>query len=171
MIRQWLGLVLMSFTSLSYANTDNFDNFYLGLASSFSEVDINGVDQVDDKPDISSVGVIFGYQPSKYFAIEARELVRVSSRSDMFDGQGSLLARGIVPIHEYFALYGVGGISGIYTSGFDDLETDVTYGAGFRIKKGSPLYLDVEYRRLYSGDFVGSDIEVNSVNLNIVYGF
>lgn len=83
-----LGLVVVS--SGSVASTDNFDRFYIGLGASFTELESESYDIVsEDKADVTSLGLVFGYQPIKYFAIEGRELFRVSRHDDLYDTQAS----------------------------------------------------------------------------------
>ncbi|WP_172562138.1 outer membrane beta-barrel protein [Vibrio furnissii] len=167
-----IGLGLIVVSSGSVASTDNFDRFYIGLGASFTELESESYDIVsEDKADVTSLGLVFGYQPIKYFAIEGRELFRVSRHDDLYDTQASLLARGILPIHEYFNFYAVAGLSLLAKDGFDEHGTDFTYGVGMRIKNRTPFILDVEYRMLYDDTFDGIDMELRSINLNFLYGF
>jgi opacity protein-like surface antigen len=117
------------------------------------------------------VGVVFGYQPLSYLAVEVRDLFTVSERVHVHDGQGALLVRGTIPIHPYFNVYGIAGTSVIFTSGFDDTDTDITYGIGLRFRNSSPLILDLEYQHLYEGNFQGVQRDMSAFNMNILYGF
>ncbi|EKO3929439.1 porin family protein [Vibrio fluvialis] len=167
-----LGLGLLVVSSASVASTDNFDRFYIGAGTSFTELDSDNYAIVsDNKSDVTAMGIVFGYQPIKYFAVEGRELFRVSRHDEIYDTQASLLARGILPIHEYFNFYAVAGLSLIAKDGFDEHGTDFTYGIGMRIKNRTPFILDVEYRMLYDDSFDGIDMELRSINLNFLYGF
>lgn len=171
MFIRFIGLVILFTSIATLSHATEFDRFYLGLGASFTEIEYNGSDLVNDKTDNTALGVVFGYQPSRNIAFEIRDLLTVSERVDIYDGQGSLLIRGIIPIHPYFNVYGIGGMSLVFADGFDDKDTDLTYGIGMRFRNSTPLVLDVEYQHLYEGNFRGLTLDMSSVNLNILYGF
>lgn len=167
-----VGLGLLVVSSVSAASSDNFDRFYIGLGSSFTNLKSDSRSIVsEDTSDVTALGVVFGYQPVKYFAVEARDLYRVSNYTDVYDTQSSILARGILPFHDYFNVYAVAGLSLITADNLDHHDTDFTYGIGMRIKNRSPILLDVEYRMLYDNTFNGVDMKLRSFNLNFLYGF
>ncbi|WP_237729182.1 hypothetical protein [Vibrio fluvialis] len=59
-----LGLGLLVVSSASVASTDNFDRFYIGVGTSFTELDSDNYAIVsDNKSDVTAMGIVFGYQP------------------------------------------------------------------------------------------------------------
>lgn len=70
-----VGLGLLVVSSVSAASSDNFDRFYIGLGSSFTNLKSDSRNIVsEDTSDVTALGVVFGYQPVKYFAVEARSV-------------------------------------------------------------------------------------------------
>ncbi|NMH64919.1 outer membrane beta-barrel protein [Shewanella salipaludis] len=166
---------------------DNVQHMYLGLSGAFVDVDADVVDfdtlaagslSIDN----TLLGVIVGYQLHENFAFEARGYGNTSDETIdgidfSVDSHFSVLARGILPLNQYFRPYVLLGYGKSRASigGFSDDDNDIIYGAGLAISNGNRVQLELEWMRIYDESFsTGSgslSLKGDSINLNLVYHF
>ncbi|MXR71022.1 outer membrane beta-barrel protein [Shewanella sp. JBTF-M18] len=165
----------------------NAQHMYLGLSGAFVDVDgdyvvsgsmLSGSRSIDN----TLMGVIVGYQLHENFAFEARGYGNVSDEtidgvSYSVDSHFSVLARGILPLNEYFrpyALLGYGKSMGSIGEISED-DNDIIYGLGVSISNGNRVQLELEWMRIYDESFSVGDVNYglqgDSINLNLVYHF
>jgi hypothetical protein len=160
-------------------------HMYIGLGAAFASVDISGTymgDNFSQSLDGSLIGAMVGYQLHQNFAFEVRGYGNLSD--DTINGMDisldhhfSALARGILPIDEYFRPYALLGFSTSKASvgGLSDDDQDVIYGVGLAISNGNEVQLEVEWTRIYdekfSVDGYAVKLAADTINVNLVYHF
>lgn len=181
---------------LSYAN-NNEPHMYMGLLYSYASVDIDGkikntTNNTEQSGSVdfnnSLVGLSFGYQFHKHFALEARGYGsvnddRIGDYKVKVSNHFNVLAKAILPIdQEYFRIYGILGYgkTKLKVAGVSDSDSDFLYGAGFSISNHNPVSIDIEWIRAYDESSSGSiakdqvvyaDIMGDMFNVNLVYHF
>ncbi|MGF1756283.1 hypothetical protein L4C33_22195 [Vibrio makurazakiensis] len=178
----FFALFIFSFSTSTYAQeaysgeeayTKEIKSFYLGAGLSMANFS-DSTYQDDNKPDSTLLGVIFGYQPFSFLAIEGREFVRVSSKDERIKWYGSVVSKWLIPIDYHFNIFGTLGYAGVKHESVndDDLKWAPTVGAGLRFRNKSPLMLDLEVEYLdESAVAPAGDDGVVSFNLNVYYAF
>jgi opacity protein-like surface antigen len=168
-----------------FNSTNDHRHMYLGVGAAFASVDVSGTyigDYFSQSLDGSLIGAMAGYQLHQNFAFEVRGYGNLSDDNingvDVsLDHHFSALARGILPIDEYFRPYVLlgYGTSKASVAGLSDDGEDIIYGVGLAISNGNKVQLEVEWTRLYdekfSGDGYAVKLAVDTVNVNLVYHF
>ncbi len=159
---------------------------YFGLGYSFLNADMQVTTTTDsdefDVADNDLVGLILGFEATPNLAAELRAYK--NARSSDYAGSRlaierniSMYGRFIIPMHQYAKLYALVGYG---TNEFQALgatfsDEALAYGIGGAFSKGGPITLNVEWVSLYDDTTSASsaryDIEMTTVNLNLIYQF
>ncbi len=166
--------------------TQEGEQGYFGFSYAFIDLDAeitSGTTVYEaDMSDSSLIGLIAGYHFTPNLGMEAR--IYATASDGNFAGYTmsvekyyAAFGRFAIPIQKYFDLYMLVGFGKgeIELLNVSDDDTDLAYGLGIAISKGGPIKLNVEWMSLYddsdrAGD-LGLDLEVSSINLNLIYDF
>lgn len=153
-------------------------HMYLGLLSSFLDIDVEVDGLGRETFDNSLLGVSIGYQFHNNFAFEVRGYGNVSDDDFMgisveVDHHFSAIGKVILPINRSFRTYAVLGYGRSKASfgSFSDHDEDFIYGVGFTASNDGPLQLELEWVRLHDERYNTLDITGDSINLNLVYHY
>lgn len=147
---------------------------YIGAAFGRSDVDVSGYDEAE------SWQLFGGARFSPYFAVEAAytdlgqfDLKGASNTYVEIDGV-EITAVGMLPVSNYVTFFGEAGLfawnldATLFGSDFgSDDGTDLTYGAGVKLRLVESLDLQFEYQ--HYEDI--SDADVDTLYAGLVYGF
>ncbi|MDO6678382.1 outer membrane beta-barrel protein [Shewanella sp. 4_MG-2023] len=178
-----LLIITLACSQLSLAHADEnraiYDNYgYLGLGYSYVDTDISVTDLGSTSINNSLLGAVIGYQFIQNFAVEFRGYGSVSEDEiagiDLeIESNISLLAKGILPVHQHFNVYGLVGYGTIKGSidSISENESSFQFGVGMGINNGSPLELQVEWLRIVDDNFglPSTNVTADSININLVY--
>ena len=154
----------------------NDNGFYLGLAYSATQIDIDGIDDGGfalGGEDADSFMVQAGYKFNPYIAVEARYW----NGNNGVDAYG-LYAKPMYPVSESFdvyALLGYGNAAAEPTDGYignmslDDSTFQWGLGASYAFTDSFAVFAD--YVELYNSDYNGIDYSLDAVNLGVTYQF
>ncbi|MFV0448407.1 MAG: porin family protein [Vibrio sp.] len=158
-------------TALFFGSAQAADRYtphpYVGMTYSYVDAELYGY-SVDN----GLLGALVGFRFHKNLAVDFRAYANASD-DDIFGAKVeversfSALAKGIIPVHEYFELYGLFGIatSKISYGIFSESDEDIQYGVGIAINRGEELETQIEWMKLYDD----KNLDASGINLNIVY--
>ncbi|WP_117233162.1 porin family protein [Vibrio maerlii] len=170
-----MSLLGLLFTANSQANySEQYSYFGLGFTAANADVDIAPLGSFSF--DSSLLGLVLGHRFHPNFAAEVRgygsisddELLGVTTE---IDNSFSVIAKGIIPLGQYFDFYGSLGYGRSKLSlsangvSISDTDDDFQYGIGLAVNKGAELELQIEWMKLYDDN----DLEIDGFNLNLIY--
>lgn len=185
------------FSTESNENSKGYNNIYFGFGGAFANIDIDETYYEASSDTLSNasasisdnvlVGGFVGYQFNPWIAVEGRGYFG-ASEGDLLgitvdiSKRFGIYARPILPIHEYFSVYGLIGYGSttVKALGISESESDFEYGLGMEIGKGSNIKLQVEWQffhdKTYTYDLSDGDkstlrIKADSVNVNLAWYF
>ncbi|RAS53241.1 outer membrane protein with beta-barrel domain [Vibrio diazotrophicus] len=166
---------ILVITALFFGSAQAEDRYsphpYVGMTYSYVDAELYGY-SVDN----GLLGALVGFRFHQNFAVDFRAYANASD-GDIFGAKVeversfSALAKGIIPVHEYFELYGLFGIAtSKITASYGSLsgsesDEDIQYGIGIAINKGEALETQIEWMKLYDDN----NLDASGINLNIVY--
>ncbi|TKF21043.1 porin family protein [Vibrio genomosp. F6] len=166
-------LALSVISSLSYAQQEEekeYSQLYLGAGFSMANFSDSQY-RDDDKFDSTLAGVVFGYRPLSFFAIEGREYIVVSDKDDRIKWHAGVVSKWFIPLDYHFNLFGTLGYSAIGTENHGT-EWAPSMGAGMRFRNNTPLIFDIEGQYVKESSIApDGDDGAMSLNLSVYYGF
>ncbi|GIU02080.1 outer membrane beta-barrel protein [Shewanella algidipiscicola] len=171
-------LLLSLICLTAHANDDYIQRGYIGLGYAYIDTNVDVVGVGSDSFDNGLLGGIVGYQFHRNFGVEFRGYANIDDYEFMgvsveVENSLSLLAKGMLPVHEHFNIYGLVGYGSVKGAIADASQTEsvLQFGVGMGINNGSPLELQIEWLRLFDDSFTfdGVNFEGDSININLIY--
>lgn len=166
-----LALSILSATAYAKQEEEKeHSQLYLGAGFSMANYSDSAY-RDDNKFDSTLAGVVFGYQPLSFFAIEGREYVRVSDKDKRVKWYAAVVSKWFIPLDYHFNLFGTLGYGAIGTYS-SETEWAPSIGFGMRFRNNTPLIFDLEAQYLKESSISpDGDDGALSLNLNVYYGF
>ena len=163
-IKQMIWVAVLALFSAS-----SFADFYIGGGLYQSQVD-DTQEGVSIDGDKTTIGVMAGYKPVDYFAIEVGhyDLGSYGPSDNNLDMEVSasgpaLGVNAILPM-KLFDVYAKAGMIFITWTGGEDKSTDTYYGLGTNFNLGSALDIYLEYLLIdadFQAEMIGAGVRVN----------